>query len=82
MENASERYFYGDVLRRKHAMVEYRILLWLFYDLQPAKKNSKTFRSRPQNAKLLLAHKSLLKSLFPLRLDVKIYSLTNSTQVL
>lgn len=43
---------------------------------------SKTFRSRPQNAKLLLAHKSLLKSLFPLRLDVKIYSLTNSTQVL
>lgn len=38
MENASERYFYGDVLRRKHAMVEYRILLWLFYDLQPAKK--------------------------------------------
>lgn len=73
MENASERYFYGDV----HFDFAMAILR-----LTTRKKNWKTFRSRPQNAKLSLAHKSLLKSLFPLRLDVKIYSLTNSTQVL
>lgn len=56
MENASERYFYGDVLRRKHAMVEYRILLWLFYDLQPAKKIRRHFvlGHKTQNYYLLI----------------------------
>lgn len=56
MENASERYFYGDVLRRKHAMVEYRILLWLFYDLQPAKKIGRHFvlGHKTQNYHLLI----------------------------